>query len=192
MDPIVWEVEQKFTAPQPEAISDALLKWGAAVGAVQQHADTYYGHPCRRFEETGEAFRLRLVDGLAHVTYKGPKLPGTVKARRELEWPLGPSDATGEKMAELLKLLGFTEVATVRKRRQSFKLCLDGTDFTCTIDDCEAIGNYVEIERVVEARDQIDAARESILRVAEGLSLGDPEPRSYLTMLLERGAKDGS
>ena len=50
---------------------------------MQEHVDTYYNHPSRDFAETREALRIRRVDGVPMVTYKGTKLPGEVKARRE-------------------------------------------------------------------------------------------------------------
>ena len=56
------------------------------------------------------------------MTYKGPNLPGTVKARHELEWALHPSDPAGEQLEELLIRLGFEPVATVVKVRQSMVL----------------------------------------------------------------------
>ncbi|MEM9827189.1 MAG: class IV adenylate cyclase [Planctomycetota bacterium] len=205
----MWEVEQKFLVPDPSEVEAQLLAMGAIAGAIQRHADTYYAHPCRDFAATGEAFRLRRIDGVAHVTYKGAKLPGSIKARRELEWCLEEpgnhraksadsasadsaaansaawGDPGGKKTAELLTLLGFIEVATVSKVRRPFRLEAFETAFEITLDDCQNVGNYAEIERVVTDVDAVEAARADIGRLAEQLSLGTPESRSYLTMLLD-------
>ncbi len=132
------------------------------------------------------------------ITYKGTKLPGAVKARREMEWRLDPGDPDGSSTEELLVLLGFRQVATVSKSRQSFALCEGTTEFTITIDQVDSLGWFAEIELVInEAEkttvratpdrrsDAIEAAQQQIVDLAPKLGLHRDEPRSYLRMLLE-------
>ncbi len=74
--PTTLEVELKFAIADGPALLSTLHEIGATFVGQEQHADTYYAHPCRDFVQTGEALRIRKVDGVAHVTFKGPKQPG--------------------------------------------------------------------------------------------------------------------
>ena len=179
-----FEVEQKFQLADPEGLAAALRQRGATEQPAEQHRDTYFNHPCRDFRETHEALRVRRVDGTPWVTFKGAKLPGTIKARRELEWSLAPGDADGSKTEELLELLGFRRVETVSKQRRSFHLTDDLGELVITIDRVDRVGDYAEIELLAEV-DSIEEARRRIARLAEHLGLRRSESRSYLAMLLE-------
>lgn len=189
------EIEQKFTVKDAAALERRLIEAGAVEqGPPQQHSDAYYNHPCRDFAETSEALRVRRVDGVPMVTYKGAKLPGAIKARRELEWRLDPGDPDGDQMEQLLDLLGFRHVATVRKTRRSYTLADPAGDFSITIDDAEHLGEFAEIELVIDVPPQqqdegVEAARGRIGQLAERLHLRQDEPRSYLALLLERAAE---
>ena len=121
------EVELKFRVEEPAAMLEQLVNLGAIEGPIERHQDTYFRHPCRDFAQTREALRIRRVNlttdpagqgaakGEARITYKGPHLVGPVKARRELEWQLDPSDPQGDQLQQLFELLGFGPVATVTK-----------------------------------------------------------------------------
>jgi adenylate cyclase, class 2 len=166
----------------------ALNQLGAVEGPTHQHVDQYFNHPCRDFAQTQEAFRLRRVDGIPLVTYKGPKLPGTVKARQELEWRLDPGDADGSKFEELLALLSFRPVAVVEKSRRCFSLP-HSLDMSVVIDEVRGLGSFTEIELVLSSEAEIELARSRITELGGQLGLLQPESRSYLRMLLESRAK---
>lgn len=186
------EIEQKYAVDDAKSLERRLVAAGAVPeGPPQQHSDAYYNHPCRDFSETSEALRVRRVNGVPMVTYKGTKLPGAIKARRELEWRLDPGDSGGTKMEELLRLLGFRHVATVTKTRQAFSLHHPSGDFSVTLDDAEHLGQFTEIELVIEddpgsEGERVETARSRIAQLAEELNLRQSEPRSYLSMLLQR------
>ncbi|MDF1844801.1 MAG: class IV adenylate cyclase [Rubripirellula sp.] len=179
-----YEVEQKFLVQDPEALHQRLIGLGGIPLPTEKHSDTYYNHPCRDFAETQEALRVRRVNGQPFLTYKGTKLPGSVKARRELEWSLAPGDLDGSQTEELWKLLGFREVATVTKTRQGFALAADPSSFTIVIDEVDQLGVFAEIELIVTGPEEVDAARKRILDLSVQLSLNISEPRSYLRMFL--------
>ncbi|TWU41175.1 CYTH domain protein [Novipirellula aureliae] len=181
----MFEIEQKFHLPNRSKFEARLQSLRAECIGVENHSDTYYNHPCRDFAETKEALRIRRIDGVPHITYKGAKYPGDVKARRELEWQLAPGDGDGAQTEELLVLLGFRRVAEVKKRRQVFKPS-GIPQMTIVIDDVENLGQFAEVERVIQDAADIENARHEVLRYAEQLGLQDPEPRSYLRILLER------
>jgi adenylate cyclase class 2 len=122
------------------------------------------------------------------LTYKGEKLPGKVKARRELEWRLDPGDSDGSKMEELLGLLSFRQVAVVKKQRRTFALQNELADFTVVIDSVTGLGDFAEIELVVREKSEVERARDRIESLASQLGLLRVEPRSYLRMILEQNS----
>ena len=177
------EIEQKYRVEDASRLVRQLERINASERDEEFHVDTYYAHPCRDFRESGEALRIRRVNNAPMVTYKGPKLPGDVKARQELEWRLDPGDSDGSHMMELLNLLGFEEVATVRKTRRVF--FLSDAEITLVIDQVDLLGCFAEIERVIADVSLVETAREMIKSQGIRLGLEKKENRSYLGMLLE-------
>ena len=183
---MTYEVEQKYHLKDLQAFERALHSCGAFEGPAEQHADTYYNHPCRDFSETTEALRIRRIGGVPMITYKGPKLPGSIKARRELEWCLGPGDGDGTCTQELLEHLGFKTVATVEKCRRPFTASDATGPFGVVIDEVQHLGLFAEIEVMVNFEGNIEQARQRIEDIANQLGLHQPEPQSYLRMVLAK------
>ncbi|MAI35092.1 MAG: class IV adenylate cyclase [Rhodopirellula sp.] len=182
---MTYEVEQKYHLQDLQSFERALKACDAVEELIQHHADTYYNHPCRDFAATNEAFRIRRIGDVPMITYKGPKLPGAIKARREMEWRLDPGDQDGSQTAELLEHLGFKEVATVRKIRRPFRVRDTTGPFGVVIDEVQGLGFFVEVEVMVEKQESIEQARLKIEMIAGQLGLQQPESRSYLRMVLE-------
>lgn len=198
----MYEVEVKVRADH-SAVRERLAAFDAeSLGTVEQ-SDTYYDHPGRDFAETDEALRIRRerrsdVDGTdSRVTYKGPLVDEASKTREEFE--TGVQD--GETMAAILEGLGFEAAATVEKTRDRYRV--DG--YTVTLDRVDGLGEFVEVETEVEARDgeeaqgkaeaeetekateAVDPAREGAFDLLRELGL-DPDDQirtSYLGLLLE-------
>lgn len=181
----MFEVEQKFRVEDVRTLESQLERLGAHQEASESHRDTYYNHPSRDFGSTREALRIRRVNGTPMLTYKGPKLPGDVKARRELEWRLDPGDSDGTKTEELWVLLGFRRVETVVKERRPFGLPAPWADATVVIDCVERLGTFAEVEMIAKSEDGVENARRQILDLAAKLGLHAPERRSYLRILLQ-------
>lgn len=178
------EVEAKYRVPAGWALPAA---FAASHEPTERHEDHYLAAPDRDFKATGEAFRLRRLNGRNFLTYKGPKHPGTVKTRTEIEVPIGgdaddPSDALG-----LLGCLGYRPVAVVRKTRRPFRLDRDGRPVTVCLDEVDGVGSFAEVE-VMADEGRAEAAQAVVRRVAAELGLTDHEPRSYLTLVLAAGA----
>lgn len=192
----MFEVELKFRIDDREDFRHRLAGEGAVLVSTDTNADSYYNHPCRDFAETGEALRVRREGDVPMITYKAAKLPGTVKAREELEWRLDPGDADGTSTETLLQRLGFRRVAIVTKHRTTFRVGGSEDPITVTMDEVEGIGpdggvgHFAEIEQVIPSESptetEIRSARESVSALANRLGLSSPESRSYLRMLLER------
>jgi adenylate cyclase class 2 len=97
----VFEIEIKAPADHAALRSELVARDAAYEGSVYQ-VDTYYDHPCRSFEATDEAVRVRRErnresgsdpHGLGEVphgaeitlTYKGPRVDDSSKTRMEHE-----------------------------------------------------------------------------------------------------------
>jgi adenylate cyclase, class 2 len=184
-DPI--EAECKFRVLD-QAVIRANISNLATFVAHETHRDTYLRHPSRDFRVTDEALRIREINGQPFVTYKGPKLEGPIKIRPEIELPLvlGTCD-------DWLKIwihLGFQTVLQVHKQRDVFQFLHFERALTITLDEVHGLGCFVEIERVLHSKSEIDLAQQDIQQVASLLGLQEIERRSYLGMLLaETGAK---
>ncbi len=182
----MFEVEQKYRVADADDLRRRLLRLGAKPQAVQHHSDTYYNHPSRDFAESGEAFRIRRVDGVPLITYKGPKLAGAMKAREELEWRLDPGDPDGEQMEKLLRILGFRLVACVQKKRCPYTAySAPFSQIAIVVDEVENLGLFAELEQIVGEKSEIDGARARIQDLSQQLGLRTAEPRSYLELVLE-------
>lgn len=178
------EIEGKFRVANVEALRLRLAEIEAVELTTEQHTDTYLKHPIRDFRITDEALRMRCVDGLYWVTYKGPRREGHLKMRPEIELPLQPG--TENEWFRIWQSLGFEQIASVAKSRQSYRVVANGQPVTVTIDMVEGIGCFTEIERIVQSEAELEAARADIDQVALRLGLDCVEKRSYLSMVLER------
>ena len=187
------EVEIKYRIEDTEHTRQQLRLLGAQLDSNQSHADTYLRHPCRDFVQTKESLRIRIVDGIASVTYKGPKMDVSqsgLKARKEIEWCLAPNDPRGENMTQMFASLGFGTVTTVRKERQTFKWPDESefADYSVTVDDVDEVGVYAEIELMIDEKDadSVEAAGIKIQNLAAKLGLTQTVSDSYLQLLLKR------
>jgi adenylate cyclase, class 2 len=181
---VVFEIEHKFWADDHAAVRARLAN--ATPAYERDEADHYFAAPDRDYAQTDEAFRLRVSGPEAVLTYKGPKRPGEVKTRTEIELPLAlgcDADAV-----RLLLALRYSPVAVVRKRREALTLSRDGFEVTVCLDDVERVGRFVEIEILCEEVN-LEAAQNVVQTLAAELGLKDVERRSYLRMLLAKEAK---
>ncbi len=180
-----YEVEQKFPVDDLAVIADRLDMLGASVSKPKTEEDLYFAHPARDFAKTDEALRIRRKGDATFITYKGPKVDTTTKTRREIELPLPSDEKTPEQWTTLLEVLGFRQVAMVRKSRRKAGVLWDNHMVEGCLDNVEGLGCFVELELVVE-EDKLDVARHIIASLAESLELRRSERRSYLELLLEK------
>ncbi len=177
------EIEQKFADVDFAAIEKRLAQWKARRGEERCEADHYFNAPDRDFARTDEAFRLRRVGSANFLTYKGPKHPGAVKVRTELEVPLRDGDEAAEQFIRLLGYLGYRVVAVVRKQRRIYHLERNSFALVVCLDEVEKLGRFAEVE-IVAPEEQVDAARSVLAETAALLGLTNLERRSYLNLLL--------
>ncbi len=188
------EVEVKIPVDNLEQLGHSLERIGAEKLNSETQIDTYYNHPCRAFEQTDEAIRLRSrvpysqrpseqVDEsrpLYELTYKGSKFDPLTKTRLELS--VGLDDLDNAK--SILTHLGFKCVTEIVKKRVFYSL----HDLTLSLDDIEGVGEFLELERVVASKNEIEPEREKMFAILEKLGL-DPQMsirESYLELFLEK------
>lgn len=180
------EVEQKYHVDDVASLLRELDNLSATELPHEVHHDRYFNHPSRDFSQTDEALRIRCINGAPSVTYKGPKHPGAIKVREELEFSVGTEDKDGLLLQKLLRKLSFHEVMVVSKTRRSFALADRALPMTVTVDDVQELGQFAEIEVLAADQQQVETAKALILELAENLGLRKSEPKSYLRMVLER------
>ena len=186
------EVELKFRAPTGAADADTLRQrlreLGGRPEATITQADTYFAHPTRNFAATDEALRVRIVGHRGCVTYKGPLLDTATKSREETElWFEGGADAA-RRFAALLTRLDFRPVRTVTKTRTAWNLNWQDHAVEFVFDTVDGLGDFVELETAADS-DSFEAAKQSLLALAERLNLRQSERRSYLALLLGEASK---
>jgi adenylate cyclase, class 2 len=178
------EVEQKFRVDDLAGLERQLALLGGEPGEDQVQVDVYYSHPLRDFAATDEALRVRRVGSENYITYKGPKLDGTTKTRRELELALPAGDEGAEAATALLEALSFRKVLEVCKRRRHVTLAWQGCEVTVALDHLDGLGNFVELELLAD-ESSMQAAQTAVAALAHRLELRNGERRSYLELLLD-------
>ena len=179
------EIELKFPVADFAVVECRLTEWGVHADAALAEADHYFNAPDRDFARTDEAFRLRRIGTHNRITYKGPKQQGPAKTRTEIEVALEDGDGPADALCGLVTHLGYRPVAVVRKRRVPYHLHRDGFALEICCDEVDEVGRFVEVE-IVAPPEQRTRAEQVLQAVAKDLELAQPEPRSYLQMLLAR------
>lgn len=182
-----YEVEQKFPVSDLHGLQSRFSELGIRHLTTLRQVDIYLAHPQRDFAETDEALRIRSVGDENCITYKGPKLDATTKTRREIEFSIGSGAQGVLQGVELFESLGFSHVREVSKTREIYHTQFENHSFELSIDQVDGLGQYVELEVVVEDQGQLDAARDAMASLAKLLGLQGSERRGYLDMLLEQG-----
>ncbi|HTL29213.1 MAG TPA: class IV adenylate cyclase [Tepidisphaeraceae bacterium] len=170
------EIEAKIKVNELAEVRERLQKAGANHVGEAMETNIFFDTDDRSLLAADEGLRLRQKKDLSGqspetytITFKGPRHPGALKSRDELE--LGV--ASSKDAVALLDRLGFHKVLTFEKKRESWKLegCL------VELDELPHLGSYVEIEGPKE---------DAILKVREILHLSDRPlvKASYIALLM--------
>ena len=168
------EIEVKVRADHSKARS-ILKNIGAVKLGVESQSDIYFAAPYRDFAKTDEALRIRSLDGQAVLTYKGPKLDGISKSRKEFETPVEEAATI-----KILRALGFSEAGVVRKQREIFS----AGEITICLDLVEGLGEFLEVEIVAEK--DLENSRAKLFELLKHFGTGEKDSirTSYLEMIL--------
>jgi adenylate cyclase class 2 len=172
----VIEQEIKLRFESVAAARDAVARLGAApLRPRRLQDDVLLDSGPGRLREAGCALRLRNDGDSGVLTWKGPVIPAAVKAREEIESPIGAPKAA----ARILERLGFVPVFRYQKYREEY--ALDG--LVAAIDETP-IGVFVELEggeaEIHRAAAALGRTRDDYIRA------------SYLALYLEHCQRTGS
>jgi adenylate cyclase class 2 len=198
------EVEIKVGLSNSEEIKRKFIYEGGKYKISLHHEDTYFNMPrkLRDFRKTDEALRIRKstefhedtpkeTQTYYYLTYKGSKIDSSTKTRSELESKV----ADGEKIREILKILDFREVFTVKKERELYEISFLGKEIEVLFDYLPILDrNFMEVELRVESEDskqKINENRKILFKFLEMLGIKKEESikKSYLELIAERFKK---
>ena len=181
------EVEIKLPIPEADNLKAKLLNLGFRENGFLQEHDTYFDNPEGSIRANGQALRVRVTKdpgtgkSSAQINFKGKKLDRQTAARQELE--TGVED--GAVCREILRAIGYVPVTPeVRKDRRM--LCMD--QVTACLDRVDGLGDFLELEILVEREEERDAAVGRIEGILGhlGYRLSDTTRTSYLSMLQKK------
>lgn len=176
------ELEAKVKVDSLAPTRQRLLDAGAErLGAVLE-TNTFFDTADRALLAGDRGLRLRIERDpetkadQAKVTYKGPRQPGPLKARHEIEFIVADPFAA----EALFNALGFRTDISFEKRRESWRL----GGCRIELDEMPLLGTFVEIEGP-------DAESVESVRLELGLSDHALITDSYVEMLVHELARRG-
>jgi adenylate cyclase class 2 len=170
------EIEAKLKIDSHDAVRARLKAVGATFISRVLEANHIFDTPDGLLRASGCGLRVRdcrALQGVAPpptLTFKGPRQPGALKTRRELETSIGEAD----EMLEMLNALGFAQTLRFEKLRESWEF----DESHIELDELPHLGLFVEIEGPDEAH---------VGRVQEALRLKghDLIHSSYISLLVD-------
>lgn len=186
------EVEVKLPIPDPEGVKNRILEAGFKEQRFIEERDTYFDNARGDIRANGEALRVRETKDCrtgkkqAQINYKGKKLDTQTMTRRELE--TGVED--GAVCREILQAIGYSpaepEVIKIRTMLQKDSV-------TACLDNVRGLGDFLELEILVEREEKKDAALGQIKDILNslGYQVSDTVQTSYLSMLQRKADKEG-
>lgn len=193
------EVEIKVQISDPTLIRKKFAENQGSYKFSLIHEDTYFNLPkgLRDFKQTDEALRLRKSSRFTRnnrdkiqekeyfCTYKGQKLDVLTKTRSEIEVKLDDI----KKMKEILNLLGFREVITIKKERELFEFNFRDKTIEVLIDYIPILKQYfIEVEYLAKTSDEISASQEVLFDFLHQFGIRKEESirKSYLELIVEK------
>jgi adenylate cyclase class 2 len=172
------EVEVKARA-LPDTVQK-IKALGAVLVGTEHHRDLYFNSPVHDFGQSDEALRIRIKDSGARLTYKGPKLDGETKSRKELTVVIDDAAAA----EQILLSLGFVLSGTVKKCRTKYAL----GEVIFAMDEVDGLGSFIEVE--MAGGDDWSQQRRRILDILSSLGIVESIRKSYLELLLGVNSKE--
>ena len=175
------EIEIKLKAPDLDSVVSRLKELGCEISEPKTQEDRNFIHKedTKWFEPEirGYAYpRLRIQNG--------KPLTFTVKKPIKNEMDCIEHEIhidNPEELGAIMEMLGYRPGVTVKKARRTSKF----QDYTITLDEVERLGNFIEIERMVEDGDALKIQEEMFLFAKEnfGLERDDFIMKGYDIML---------
>lgn len=186
------EAEMKCKIQDKDAVFRKLLSLGFQEDFHVKETDTYFDNEQGVIRTGDSALRIRetidLSDGrrLSMITFKGKKMDLTSMTRPEFETEVESADT----MEAILNALGYRKVQpVVVKERTQFSL----EEMHACLDTVEGLGDFLELEVMVETESERD---DTLIRIEDmletlGFSLPDTTTTSYLSQLQKETDETG-
>lgn len=170
------EIEVKVPVTNLHEIKDKIMKLGGKLTLKDQQIDIYLQHPCRDFEKTDEALRIRKTSGKNYLTYKGPRTKSKLKARLEIEVEISNINS----IEEILSKLGFKPFIKIVKKREIWTI----NNIKINLDEVEGLGRYIEVEITSK---NVKEAEKAIFELLEKLGIDKKSivKKTYFEMIKE-------
>ncbi len=173
---MAMEIEAKFRVASHDGVRERLRGMNAECCGVVIETNVILDRPDGSLRHAGCGLRVRSTRaadgsvGVATLTFKGPRKPGPLKSREELEVTVGE----GAMAERIMASCGFVTMLWYEKRRESWIV----GDCHVELDEPPHLGLFVEIEGPGEA---------AIAKVQTALGLGGEAHvrESYVRMLIE-------
>ena len=183
----MFEVELKYPVNSHDEIRQQLLTMESAQTGVSNHCDEYFNQTLLDFAGNDIALRIRSAEDSHTLTFKGPNLDTRAKIREEIEIKFNTEDK--DKFRGMLLAMGFHSVLLVRKQRDSIAVKWQDKDVEICLDTIESVGTFIELELVVQSKEQVGLAKATLEELAKTLAItSEPTTVSYLEMLLAKQA----
>ena len=175
------EIEIKLKVPAHDPLRAALQRVGGTYIRTVLETNTFFDRPDRslRKADTGLRVRTEILEAgqplarPALLTFKGPRQADALRSREAFDLSVSPA----EQLIPLLQGLGFVQMLSFEKRRESWEL----KDCLVELDTMPEAGLFVEVEGPTEAA--VSAVR-SLL----GLSALLAVEQSYSAMMSQLAA----
>ena len=193
------EVEIKVKIENPDDMRKKFIEHSGIYKMSLLHEDTYFNMPegLRDFRKSDEALRIRKsieshIDrkeprqkSKYFITYKGQKMDSTTKTRKELESIV----EEGETLRDILKLLGFREIFTVKKERELYEFEYQGHKIEALIDYLPILKeHFIEVEIGTDSKEEIDKATRVLFDFLNIFGIREEQSirKSYLELIADK------
>jgi len=175
----MFEVELKAWLKRPEAVEEKLLDMGAVFVGAFTYRDLYLSHATLKVPGEDEELRIREVGDEGYLTLKGKALDKE-KTKEELEVKVYDPGT----LVEIFKKLGFNVYAEKVKHVRLYDL----EGIRVAIVKVEKLGDFIEVELMVEKQDEVEKAKKRLYNLLDRLGIGreNIEFRYYLELLAQR------
>ncbi|MFX1314562.1 MAG: class IV adenylate cyclase [Promethearchaeota archaeon] len=192
------EVEIKAEILDPNLIIKKFKEHNGVYKVSLLHEDTYFNLPkgLRDFKKTDEALRLRksiefskinrekVQKTTCFITYKGKKIDSITKSREEIEVKIEDLD----KMKDLLKVLGFQEIFTVKKERELYDFKFKNYRIKALVDYLPILKqHFIEVEIISDSIEDLEVCREKLFDFLSlfGIKKEESIRKSYLELIAD-------
>ncbi|MHA1706309.1 MAG: class IV adenylate cyclase [Promethearchaeota archaeon] len=197
------EVEIKARVSNPDELRKKFRVLNGKHKLSLMHNDIYFNMPkgLRDFRNTDEALRIRISTELnnkkklvekkvrSFITYKGAKMDEETKTRKELEVDIMDPFT----MREILLILGFQEILTVKKKRELYEFEHDDLKIELLLDYLPILDSYfIEVESITSDEKSVEEIKKKLFNFLKLLGIEKQESikKSYLELILEKITKN--